>query len=39
MIWEIDNNEDWWKADFFKKNLYWSVIALQWCVSFSFITN
>ena len=24
---------------FFKKNLYWSIIALQWCVSFCFITK
>ena len=24
---------------FFLKHLYWSIIALQWCVSFCFITN
>ena len=24
---------------FFKKYLYWSIIALQWCVSFCFITK
>ena len=24
---------------FFKKHLYWSIIALQWCVSFCFITK
>ena len=24
---------------FFKKHLYWSIIALQWCVTFCFITK
>ena len=37
-----------WKQDesvtslcisFFFKHLYWSIIALQWCVSFCFITK
>ena len=26
-------------AFFFLKHLYWSIIALQWCVSFCFITK
>ena len=25
--------------EFFFKHLYWSIIALQWCVSFCFITK
>ena len=27
------------KSFFFFKHLYWSIIALQWCVSFCFITK
>ena len=28
-----------WYIFFFFKHLYWSIIALQWCVSFCFITK
>ena len=27
------------KKKFFFKHLYWSIIALQWCVTFCFITK
>ena len=28
-----------YSSNFFFKHLYWSIIALQWCVSFCFITK
>ena len=34
-----ESHEEPQEGFFFFKHLYWSIIALQWCVSFCFITE